>query len=224
MRKIASPKLSAKQLIICDGDSLTNRRSAKVPDTWPFLRLMNWDKTWADMMAEMLFCWRAELGLSFFNAALGGSTCRSLAERFESNVLARKPQWVIASVAGNDVRVGISAKEYRRTMTTYAKRLTTEADSQVLFFGVSEQGPDYPKPETLPARRAFYQILAEIAAATKRVHYVDIGPRLATKARSLREQYEGHTLYGDTGHFNAVGHMIVAGEILRAFGVVNDVT
>jgi hypothetical protein len=26
----------------------------------------------------------------------------------------------------------------------------------------------------------------------------------------------------DTGHFNAVRHLIVAGEILRAFGVVNS--
>lgn len=210
------------QLVVFDGDSLTNRRSTGKPDTWPYLRLMHWDRSWADMMAEMLFCWRPELHLSFFNAASGGSTCRGLAERFEANVLARGPQWVIASLAGNDIRVGVPADEFRSTLQTYATRLTEEAGAQVLFFGISEQGPDYPKADTLPARRAFYGILAEIAQGTDGVHYVDIGPQFAAKAWLLREQSEWHTVYGDSGHFNAVGHLVVAGEILRVFGVVSD--
>ena len=218
---VASPKFEKGQLIICDGDSTSNRRSVKSPDTWPFLRLMNWDRVWPDVMAEMLFCWRAELALSFFNAASGGSTCKGLAERLDTNVLARKPKWVIASVAGNDAHLKIPVEEYRAIMTNYAKRITEEAGAQVLFFGISEQGPDYPKTDTLPARRAYYNALAGIASEIKGVHYADIGPRLAEKANHLREQYEGHTIYGDAGHFNAVGHMIVAGEILRVFGVVN---
>ena len=217
---LTAPQFEKGQKIIVDGDSTSNRRSVKSPDTWPFLRLMNWDKIWPDLMAELLFCWRAELALSFFNAASGGSTCRGLAERLETNVLARKPQWVIATVAGNDAHLAIPVEEYRSTMTTYAKRITEEAGAKVLFFGISEHGPDYPKEETLPARRAYYNVLAGIATEIKGVHYADIGPRMAAKARHLREQYEGHTIYGDAGHFNAVGHMIVAGEILRVFGVV----
>jgi len=215
-------KLESEQLIIFDGDSLTSRRSAGRPDTWPFLRLMNWDKPWADMMAEMLFCWRPELHLSFFNAASAGSTCRGLMERFEVNVLGRGPQWVIASLAGNDIRVGVTAKEFRTTMTAYATRVTREAGAQVLFFGLSQQGPDYPKADTLPARRAFYDILDGIARSTAGVHYVDIGPPLAAKARILKRQSEWHTIYGDGGHFNAVGHLIVTGEMLRVFGVVTE--
>jgi len=213
-------ELKKGQLIVCDGDSLTNRRSASRPDTWPFLRLMNWDKPWPDRMAEMLFCWRPELDLSFFNAASAGSTCRGLAERFEANVLARKPGWVIASLAGNDARVGISAEEFHETMAAYARRLTEEAGAEVLFFGLSEHGPDYPKAHTLPARRALYDILAGIAADIDGVHYADIGPSLAAKAAALRAQSHYHTLYADAGHFNAVGHLVVAGEILRLFGVV----
>lgn len=216
-----SPQLEKGQLIVIDGDSTNNRRIEKRPDTWPFLRMMNWDRVWPDVMAEMLFCWRAELALSFFNAAYGGSTCRDLATRLDRNVLARKPQWVIATVAGNDARMGIPLEEYRQTMTTYAKRITEEAGGQVLFFGFSEHAPDYPNMKTLPARRAYYAVLSEIATNVKGVHFEDIGPRMAAKANCLREQYEGHTIYADGGHFNAIGHMIVAGEILRVFGVVN---
>jgi hypothetical protein len=163
--------LKRNQMVVFDGDSLTNRRSTGNPDTWPFLRLMNWDKPWPDMMAEMLFCWRPELNLSFFNAASGGSTCRSLAERFEQRVLARKPDWTIASVAGNDARVGVPPAEYRAIMTAYARRLTREAGGQVLFFGLSRRGPDYPgeKVSSMARRRGYYRILADIAARVKGV-------------------------------------------------------
>ena len=214
-------ELRKGQLILFDGDSLANRRSAARPDTWPFLRLMNWDKTWPDMMAEMLFCWRPELNLSFFNAASAGSTCRGLAERFEANVLSRKPGCVIASLAGNDARVGVPAEEFRETMAAYARRLAEEAGAEVLFVGLSEHGPDYPRAHTLSARRAYYDILSDIAAGIDGVYYADIRPPLAAKAAALREQSAYHTLYADAGHFNATGHLMVAGEILRIFGVVS---
>ena len=213
-------ELKKGQLILFDGDSLTNRRSAGCQDTWPFLRLMNWDKPWPDTLAELLFCWRPELKLSSFNAASGGSTCRGLAERFEANVLARKPGWVIASLAGNDARVGVPHEEFRETMSTYARRLVEEAGAEVLFLGLSEHGPNYPKADTQDARQAFYGILRDIAAGGGGVHYADLGPSLAAKAVALREQSEYHTLYAEGAHFNAVGNLVVAGELLRLFGVV----
>jgi lysophospholipase L1-like esterase len=215
-------ELLPNQMIVSDGDSLSNRRSAGNPDTWPFLRLMNWDKPWPDIMAEMLFCWCPELKLKFFNAASGGSTCRGMAERFEERVLSRQPDWTIASVAGNDVRVGVPPDEYRDVMTTYARRLTEEVGGQVLYYGLSECGPDYPehKVQSMDGRRAMYTILEEIAAGMDGVHYVDIGPNVAAKSNALKEQSELHTIYGDGGHFNAVGNMIVAGEILRVFGIL----
>ena len=216
-------RFGRNQMIVCDGDSLTNRRSVGNPDTWPFLRLMNWDKPWPDTMAEMLFCWRPELNLKFFNAASGGSTCRDMAARFEQRVLARKPDWVIASVAGNDARLRVPPADYRSIMTAYARRLTEEAGARVLFFGLSRFGPDWPggKAGTLARRRAYYRILAGIASRVKGVHYVDIGPAVASKAAALKRQHELHTIYGDNGHFNALGNLIVAGEILKIFGIVN---
>ncbi|MBD3244091.1 MAG: hypothetical protein GF331_26095 [Chitinivibrionales bacterium] len=210
------------QMIVCDGDSMTNRRSAGNPDTWPFLRLMHWDKPWPDMMAEMLFCWRPELNLRFFNAASGGSTCRGMAERFDERVLPREPAWVIASVAGNDTRLGVPHDEYRETMTAYARRVREECGGQVLFFALSEPGPDYPesKAQSMAGRRERYAILEQIAAAMDGVYYEDIGPSIAAKARILKEQHELHTIYADDGHLNAVGNLMIAGEMLRVFGVV----
>jgi lysophospholipase L1-like esterase len=213
-------KFEKDQTVIFDGDSLTNRRSAGNPDTWPFLRLMNWDKPWPDLVAEMLFCWRPELNLKFFNAASSGSTCRGAAERQEERVLKREPDWVILSLAGNDIRVGVPPEEFRSTMTEYARRVREEAGGRVLYFGLTEHGPGYPKTDTLEKRREYYGILREIAEGMDGVHYADIGPSLAVKARVLKEQCELHTVYGDGSHFNAVGQMIIAGEMLRLFGIV----
>lgn len=209
------------QMVVFDGDSMTNRRSSGNPDTWPFLRLMNWDKPWPDMMAEMLFCWRPELNLTFFNAASGGSTCRGMAERFEERVKSRKPDWVIASVAGNDTRVGVPHDEYRQTMTTYVEDVLSWGGN-VLLFGLSQCGPDYPeeKAKSMDGRREFYAILNDIAESHEGVHFRDVGPGVSSKAHTLHSQHEIHTIYGDGGHFNAVGQLIMAGEILGLFGVV----
>lgn len=212
-------KFETGQNILFDGDSTVNRRSVGNPDTWAYLRLMHWDKPWPDLLAEMLFAWHPELRLSFFNAASGGSTSQDLLDRLEANVLARRPDWVIATVAGNDVRRGIGPDAYRQTMTAYATRLT-DAGAHVLLLGVGEHGPDYPNQGALPARRALYDVLSGIADATPGVAYADVGPALAANARLLREQYEAHTIYGDNGHFNALGHLMFAGEVLRLFGIV----
>jgi len=208
------------QSVIFDGDSLTCRRSKNKPDTWPFLRLMNWDKSWADMFAEMLFCWRPELELSFYNGALGGSHCRDVMERFDHNVLSRKPDWVLLTLAGNDASQGIPEVEYRELMTTYARRLTDEAGAQVLFYGFSTYTPDYPHPDSIPQRRAYFDILADIATLIPGVHYRDIGPAFTKKAAALLKQHPLHTVYSDGGHLNAVGNMIIAGEMLNIFGIV----
>ena len=100
---------------------------------------------------------------------------------------------------------------------------TDYLDGKVLYFGLCDHGPDYDpdKVARMDVRRSYYGLLEEIAGEMGGVHYVDIGPGVAAKAHALREQNELHTIYGDTGHLNAVGNMIVAGEMLRVFGVVS---
>ena len=137
-------------------------------------------------------------------------------------MLSRKPGWTILSLAGNDSRVGVPLDEFRATMTTYAKRLTSEVRGQVLFFGLGERGPDYPEADGVDERGRYYAVLKDIAAAVKGVHYVDLGPSIAQKARVLKGQHELHTICGDGGHLNAVGNLIMAGEMLRLFGVVTE--
>ena len=71
--------------------------------------------------------------------------------------------------------------------------------SRVLYFALSDHGPGYPKRTTLKGRRAFYAVLRSIADSTKGVHYADVGPSLAAKARELHKHHGIHTVYGDNG-------------------------
>ena len=49
--------------------------------------------------------------------------------------------------------------------------------------------------------------------------FVDAGTPLLRKARALFKQSPAHTIYSDGGHFNPVGNLIIAAEVLRALGI-----
>ncbi|MCW8132850.1 MAG: hypothetical protein KIS92_21060, partial [Planctomycetota bacterium] len=88
--------------IVFEGDSLTNRRRNPAMDTWPYLELMNWKRTYADEIARLLFCWRPDLRLNFRNAGVGGSSCREVENRWEKMVRPLKPNWIVMTLGGND--------------------------------------------------------------------------------------------------------------------------
>lgn len=94
--------LQPNQTLLFDGDSMTALRSAPTLDQWPWLRITNNHRSWADIFSELLFAWRPDLHLSFRTAAVGGSTCRDLAERFDRTVIPIRPDWVFMTLASND--------------------------------------------------------------------------------------------------------------------------
>ena len=79
------PRIEKGQKIAFDGDSLTYLRTRPALDQWPWLRITNNDRSWADVFSELLFSWYPHLELQFRNSAIGGSTCRDLSARFDSN-------------------------------------------------------------------------------------------------------------------------------------------
>ena len=51
--------------------------------------------------------------------------------------------------------------------------------------------------------------------------YLDVGQTLFRKAEQLVELWPHHTVYSFGVHYNAVGHEIIATEILQALGLVS---
>ncbi len=216
------PRFEKDDVIVFEGDSLTNRRQGPSLDTWPFLHLMNWQGTWADELMKMLFCWRPELNLAFHNAAVGGSNIKGVTERFEKFVLPHKPDWVIMTIGNNDPHQGIEVDEFRDLISAYTERVKKECGGCVCFLGgrKAEAGSELD-PEREKKRASFHSVLREAADDTY-VFFVDVGEGLSRKAEQLYEQHRSHTVYSDGGHFNQVGSIIVAGEVLKAFGVMTD--
>ena len=211
--------LEPEDLMLFDGDSLTSRRRGGSMDTWPYLRMMNWHQTWADEVERLLFALRPELDLRFRNAAISGSASIDLLEKFDHAVRPYSPDWVILTCGGNDLNRGIDLDDFRRNLSEYSRAVTEECDGRMAFLACWVPCPGAPehKAEAYPRRAEYYGVLRELAEEFDGL-YIDACPAMEEKAELLYEQSEAHTVYSDGGHFNELGNLIIAGEVLKAFG------
>jgi lysophospholipase L1-like esterase len=208
-----APRLVRGSTIVFDGDSITNRRTPPTLDTWPYLQLMNWQGTWADEVARLLFCWRPELRLGFHNAAVGGSIAADLVERFDRFVAPHRPKLVIATIGSNDSARQIPLKDFAAHVESYTAAVARLGGKVAWIGGLP--GPDGPYPRKVP----YVKILRDSA----RRHggwCLEPGAEMVKAQAALRAQWDGHTLFSDGNHLNAAGSAFVAGVVLRWLGVL----
>lgn len=80
--------------------------------------------------------------------------------------------------------------------------------------------PFGPEDREVYAQRVkYFQATRRVLAARNGV-YVDVGRVLWSKAKRLAALWDGHTVYSDGTHFNAVGAEIIATQVLNALGVL----
>lgn len=211
--------LEPGQTLVFDGDSLTSRRRGTTFDTWPFLHMMNWQSTWADEVERLLFALRPDLGLSFRNVAVSGSTSRRLLDRFDDMLRPSEPDWVLLTCGGNDQTHGIEPEQFRQNISEYVRRVQDELHARVGFVDGWQPMPGAPRKvvDRHAARRHYYEVLQDVAGA-RNCLYIDAGAALARKAEAHYAASDWHTVYSDGSHFNALGSLIIAGEVLRAVG------
>lgn len=206
--------------IVFDGDSLTSRRLRPNLDTWPYLRLMNWDGSYADRVADWLFCNRPDLRLTFHQAAIGGSIASECLARYEVSVKPHKPAWVVMTISTNDHNRHVPLKEFEAALTEYARRLKQDSGGRMMILGGFKPFPFLAvnKPE-FRERSTYYRALQKIMRQQDGL-YVDVGTPLFQKAQQLYKLWPGHTLYSDGCHLNAVGNEILTAQVLQALGVL----
>ncbi len=207
-------------VIVFDGDSGTNRRRASDKWTWPFLQLMHWDKCWSDIMAQLLFCWRADLDLQFYNTAIGGQKSSDILRRVEMEILPLKPNWVLTTIGGNDSSVGIPMPQFADNIRAYCGKLDS-IGAKVVFIHTKWAPRDMPrKKKMMPRRRKYFDTLKDIAGKTGNAAVLDISDGFRRRAEAIEEQHAGHCLASDGEHFNNIAATILAGEVLRAFRII----
>ena len=205
-------------VVVFDGDSLTRRSMSINRNDWPYLRMMNWDKSYADLVEELVFSWRPELDIKFFNTAIGGSTCKNLLSRYDECVLPLKPNWVIATVGTND-SVMESIEGFIVSLYEYLRIVKEFNNAKVLLLGGFKACSNYLGDAAFKNALPYYEALKQIAQETGN-YYLDIGEVLFNKSHILYQQSECHTVYSDGLHFNKLGNNIIAGEVLKFFGII----
>jgi lysophospholipase L1-like esterase len=212
-----APLLQPGQTIAFEGDSLTSRDS-EVRHSWTYLRLSNWQGTWADVVEDFFFCNRPEMGLQFRNAAIGGSSVQELLARYDRTVKRIEPDWVLLTTGGNDAR-RFDLETYEKGLDTYLRRLHDELGARVVIVDIFHPELWPTSPEIAEKRLRFMAAARKILARYDGL-YVDASDTLYERDRALKKQWEGHTVMADGGHLNAVGARIVGFVVLEALGAL----
>lgn len=207
--------------IVFEGDSQTNRRMRPSLDNWAFLRLSNWDRSYADIVAEWVFCVKPELQWHFHNAGVGGSNVRDIDARYAEMVAPWKPALIILTIGNNDPHQGVGLDEFQKHLTNYTVRAAGDFGARILYLGL-QHGDVLDRPEANDHRQPglSYQNAARDIVLANGGIFIDGGQALERKGRELRAQHPLHTIYSDGSHLNAVGIHILASEILHALGAL----
>jgi lysophospholipase L1-like esterase len=210
------------QTLLFEGDSMTSRLAPPAHDNWPFLRLMHWHRSYADIMQEWLFCNRPELDLKFRNSAVGGSSAGQILARFDAVVPVVRPDWIIMTTAHNDAAREIPLPQFREELTTYATRARDLCGARLFIVGGFAPCPGSPADhvERWPRLGGYYGVAREVAEAQQGA-WLDLSEPLLAKTQALHRQCELHTIYSDGVHYNEVGNQIVAFLILEAMGLLS---
>jgi len=218
---MAPIEFKPRQTVVFEGDSLTALRRGQTHDQWPWLRISNNHRSWADTFSELVFAWRPDLALQFRLAAVGGSSCRELDERLEPVVAPLRPDWILLTLGSNDATREIPLDEFEATLRRYAAR-SAEWGGRLVFLYNVQACPNASQAaiDKVEKRRPYYAVEEALGAELPNVHLIDIGSPLLEKARLHYDQYPGHSVYSDGTHFSNLGGMIVAGEVLKACGIV----
>lgn len=214
-------RLQQGQTILFEGDSLTSRRVQPALDTWPFARLCHWDRTYADDVAEWLFCNRPDLSLTCRNNAISGSNIRALLSRFEAIVPVVRPAWIILTIGNNDPNQGLTVEEFDSAFRQYCQRAREMSNSRVMLLGGQRPAPPDQQDFAVYFAKSvpYHECARGILAGCDGV-FVDIGAVLTRRFEALHRQHPSHTVYSDGTHLNAIGNLIVATQVLAALGVV----
>lgn len=210
------------QTIVFDGDSLTALRLGGTLDQWPWLRISNSHRSWADTFSELLFAWRPDLNLTFRTAAVGGSSCRELAARFDEVIGTIQPDWVFMTIGGNDATREIPLDEFEGKLRDYCTKVAVWGGRVVFVYGF-KPCPNARQENIEKSRKRipYYEVQERLAGQMANAEAIEVGTAMLRKAELHYQKYPGHSVYSDGTHFSNLGGMIVAGEVLKACGILS---
>lgn len=206
--------------ILCEGDSLTAFRVKPCLDTWAWQRMTGAAYGYPERVGDWIFCNRPDLRLSVRNGAIGGSCMRDVLDRWAATE-ELKPAIVVLTIGTNDFNLQVSESQMRDQMADYCNRLDLLCGGRVIYLARCRTIHG-GMPCADERERAAIGHAAAASAAVRAAHglVVDLDQVLERRASELAALWEGHTIFHDGIHFNAVGSEIVASVVLQALGLM----
>ncbi|CAN5455684.1 hypothetical protein BH10PLA1_BH10PLA1_04620 [soil metagenome] len=151
------------------------------------------------------------------NAGVGGNTSRDMAERFEKDVIAKKPAWMTLLCGTNDnPGHGLPLEESKKNITQIIETAQA-AGIKVLILTMPVRGGVTKESAYNEFIRAFAREkgipLADVFAAGKKVLEADI----AKNGRPAKGSPPLLTI-ADGTHMNGLGNQVIAESVLSALG------
>ena len=177
------------------------------------------NRGWTAILANRIFLAYPERRIRYINAGIGGNSSRQMLARFDADVLAHQPQWLLLSAGVVEVRRTyqmdresdrVSLDEYSKNLSLMVSRALNAGTRVILLEPTPHARPvtDAPPEVTL---QVVNSLICKYAAAIMQVaqetqvgfvllfeKFLEIEHRLAGRA----------SLYADEVHLNASGDML----------------
>jgi lysophospholipase L1-like esterase len=201
------------QHILLIGDSITDcgRREENAP----------YGNGYVSLLRAFTTARNPEARLTWTNRGVSGNTTRHLAERWEADALAVRPDWLSLMIGINDVwrafdghpENAVPLEEYIETVRTLLRRAVEETGCRLILADPYIIEPDLTEPQRA-ASDTFAAAVAGIAEEFDAVHVATQHAFDAALATTTSKDWAN-----DRIHPNLAGHAVIAEAFMKALEI-----
>lgn len=207
-----------KDTLLFIGDSITDYERKRPVGEGLFNA---WGHSYAACAGALLSCMYPELGLRIINMGIDGNQVRDLKERWQSDVMDLKPDWVSVLIGINDVwrqfdspqmpETHVSPEEFEETYEELIRKTLPYIKGMILMT------PYYMEPNRQDRMRARMDEYGDIVKKLTDKHGLTMVDLQAGWDR-LFEHMHSTNIAWDRIHPNQTGCMYIAKQFLAAVG------
>lgn len=209
-------KIHRNSKLLMIGDSITDCGRAR-----PIAEASHWDALgngYVSLVNAFLTATMPQERIRIVNMGVGGNTVRDLAQRWPSDVLDLKPDWLSIMIGTNDVWRQFDTRlqtETHISIAEYIQTLETLIDVVPNLKGLVLMTPFFIEPNRADPMRAMMDRYGEaVCALAERRNAIFVNTQAAFDAAMT--ELHPMTLASDRVHPNLTGHMILARAFLNA--------
>ncbi len=209
-------KLTPNSKLVIIGDSITDCGRALQPGEGSSEALGN---GYVSFVAGLLTACCPELHIQVVNVGVSGNTVRDLRQRWQSDVIDLKPDWLSIFIGINDVwrhfdtplQPGwqVPVEEYQQTLNELLERTQPWVNGMILMT------PYYLEPDRAEPMRRMMDLFGDVVKRLAEKHCTLLVDTQAVFDRVM-QYIDPMSLAADRVHPGTAGHMILARAFLQA--------